>query len=102
MLKKVVHIVTTVTLIRSRESSVGIATGHRGSIPDRDKVIFSIGSRRGLGPTPPPIQWAPGAISLGVEGPEREADHSPPSSAKVRTVELYLHSPIYLHDVVLN
>jgi hypothetical protein len=29
----------------------------------------------------------------GVKGPEREADHSPPSSAEVECVELYLHSP---------
>jgi hypothetical protein len=32
-----------------------------------------------------------------------EADHSPPSSAEVKEwVELYLHSPIRLHDVVLR
>jgi hypothetical protein len=34
---------------------------------------------------------------------EREADHSPPSSAEVKEwVELYLHSPIRLHGVVLS
>jgi hypothetical protein len=33
----------------------------------------------------------------------READHSPPSSAEVKEwVELYLHSPIRLHGVVLR
>jgi hypothetical protein len=32
-----------------------------------------------------------------------EADHSPPSSAKVEECgELYLHSPIHLHGVVLG
>jgi hypothetical protein len=31
-----------------------------------------------LGPTQPPIQWVPGALSLGVKRPGREADHSPP------------------------
>jgi hypothetical protein len=32
----------------------------------------------------------------------READHSPPSSAEVKErVELYLHSPLRLHSVVL-
>jgi hypothetical protein len=42
----------------------------------------------------PPIQWVPGALSLGVKRPGREADHSPPSSAEVKEwVELYLHSP---------
>jgi hypothetical protein len=33
----------------------------------------------------------------------READHSPPSSAEVKEwVELYLHSPMRLHGVVLS
>jgi hypothetical protein len=45
-------------------------------------------------PTQPPIQWVPGALSLGVKRPGREADHSPPSTAEVKElVELYLHSP---------
>jgi hypothetical protein len=47
-----------------------------------------------LGPTQPPIQWVPGALSLGVKRPGREAGHSPPSSAEVKEcVELYIHSP---------
>jgi hypothetical protein len=47
-----------------------------------------------LGPTQPPIQWVPEALSLGVKRPEREADHSHPSSAEVKEwVELYPHSP---------
>jgi hypothetical protein len=40
-----------------------------------------------------PTQWAPGVLSLGVKWPGREADYSPPSSAKVERVEIYLHSP---------
>jgi hypothetical protein len=33
----------------------------------------------------------------------READHSPPASAEVKEwVELYLHSPICFHGVVLS
>jgi hypothetical protein len=33
----------------------------------------------------------------------RKADHTPPSSAEVKEcVELYLHSPIRLHGVVLR
>jgi hypothetical protein len=56
-----------------------------------------------MGPTQPPLQWVAGALSLGVKRPEREADHSPPSSAEVKEcVELYLHSPIRLHGVVLS
>jgi hypothetical protein len=59
----------------------GIALGYR-----LDDQGFK--SRQGLGiflfttgPTHPPIQWLPGALSLGVMRPRREADHSPPSSA---------------------
>jgi hypothetical protein len=32
----------------------------------------------------PPIQWVPGALSLGIKQPVREADHSPTSSAEVK------------------
>jgi len=56
--------------------------------------IFTTAFRTALEPTQPPIQWVPGAFSLGVKLPGREADHSPPSSAEViECVELYLHSP---------
>jgi hypothetical protein len=41
-----------------------------------------------------PLQWVPGARSLAVKRPGREADHSPPSSAEVKEcVEIYIHSP---------
>jgi hypothetical protein len=44
-----------------------------------------------------------GDLSLRVKRPGREADHSPLSSAEVKEcVELYLHSPIRLHGVVLS
>jgi hypothetical protein len=46
--------------------------------------LFTTASRTILGPTQPPIQWLPGALSLGVNRPVREADHSPPSSAEVK------------------
>jgi hypothetical protein len=46
-----------------------------------------------LGPTEPCIQRVPGALSLGAKPPRREADRSPPSSAKVKEfVELHLQS----------
>jgi hypothetical protein len=65
--------------------------------------LFTTAFRTALGPTQPPIQWVLGALSLGVKRPEREADHSPPSSAEVKEcVELYLHSPIRLHGLVLS
>jgi hypothetical protein len=46
--------------------------------------LFTIASRTALGPTQPPIQLVPVALSLGVKQPGREADHSPPSSAEVK------------------
>jgi hypothetical protein len=56
--------------------------------------LFATMSRTALGPTQPPIQWVPGALSLGVKLPGHETDHSPPSSAEVKEwVELYLQSP---------
>jgi hypothetical protein len=83
------------------DSSVGIALGYR--LDDRDSrvrfpgglgiFLFTSASRPDLGPTQPPIQWVPEALSLGVKRPGREADHSSPSSAEVKEwVELYLHS----------
>jgi hypothetical protein len=56
-------------------------------------ILFTTTSRMALGPTQPPIQSVPVDLSLEVKRPGREADHSPPSSAKVKEwVELYLHS----------
>jgi hypothetical protein len=46
--------------------------------------LFTTAFRTALGPTQPPIQWIPGAFSLGVKRPGREADHSPPSSAEIK------------------
>jgi hypothetical protein len=41
-------------------------------------------------------------LSLEVKWLEHEADHSIPFSAEVNSMELYLHSPIHLHGVVLS
>jgi hypothetical protein len=50
----------------------------RSSSPGRVKNFhFSISSRPALGPTQPPIQWVPGAVSPGVKRQRREAEHSP-------------------------
>jgi hypothetical protein len=46
--------------------------------------LFSIASRPALRPTQPPIQWVPGAFSPGVKQQALEADHSPPSDARVK------------------
>jgi hypothetical protein len=60
--------------------------------------FFATASRLALGPNQPPIQEVPGAIIQG-----RQFDHSTPSSAEVKEcVELYLHSPVRLHGVVIS
>jgi hypothetical protein len=48
--------------------------------------LFTIVSRLALGLTHPPVQWAPGALLLGVKWPGFEADQSLPCSAKVKNV----------------
>jgi hypothetical protein len=59
-------------------------------------------SRLALGPTQPPIQWVPGARSLGVKRPGREADQSPPSSAEDKNSWSYTSTLPIRHGVVLN
>jgi hypothetical protein len=88
----------------SHDSSVGIALGY--GLDDRGSRVriragagnFSLHHR-----VQPPIQWVPGALSLGVKRPRCEADHSPPSSAEVKNVWSYTCTPpIRLHGVVLS
>jgi hypothetical protein len=52
-----------------------------------------------LGLTQPPIQWVPGALSLGVERLGREADHSPQSRAEVKNSWSYTCIPQYVFKV---
>jgi hypothetical protein len=69
-------------------SSVGIATGYGldgPGIESRWKRDFPHMSRPALGPTQPPVQWAPD-LSRGKERPGRDADPSPPYSALVMKV----------------
>jgi hypothetical protein len=66
-------------------------------------TLMTTTSRTTLGPTQPPIQWVPEALSLGVKRPGIEADHSPPSSAEVKNEWSYTSTPpIRLHGVVLS
>jgi hypothetical protein len=94
---------------KSRDSSVCIGTGY--GLDDRmigvrfpsGAVLFYTVSRPALGPTQPPMQGVPGTLSLGVKGPGCEADHSPPSSVKVKNAWNYTTThPIRLHGVVLS
>jgi hypothetical protein len=76
---------------RSQDSAVGIATGY--GLDDRGVgVRVPVGSRIFSSPRRPdqlPIQWVPGAISLGVKRPGSEDDHSPPTSAEVKKTPPY-------------
>jgi hypothetical protein len=55
--------------------------------------LFATVSRPALGPIRPPIQKVPGALSLGINRPGREADHSPTSSAEVKNARSYTSTP---------
>jgi hypothetical protein len=50
------------------------------------------------------IQWIPGAISAGLKRPGPKAGYLPAYSAEEKNggaIPPYLHSPIYLHGIVL-
>jgi hypothetical protein len=76
----------------SHDSSVSIVLGY--GLGDRgSRVRFPAGAgnfslhhriQNGSGAHPASSQWVPGALSLGVKRPVREADHSPPSSPEVK------------------
>jgi hypothetical protein len=57
--------------------------------------LFTTASRPALGPTQPPTQWAPGALSLRVKRPGREADDSAQSSAEVKNAWNYTSASQY-------
>jgi hypothetical protein len=57
--------------------------------------LFTTAPRTALRPTQPPIQWVPGALSLGVKWPGRKADHSPSSIAEVKNAWSYTSTPQY-------
>jgi hypothetical protein len=59
---------------------------------------FATASRPALEPTQHPIQWVPGVLS-----PVREAVHSPPSLAEVKSAWSYASNPpLRLNGVVLG
>jgi hypothetical protein len=65
--------------------------------------LFTTASRKALGPSQPPIQWVPGALSLGVEQLGSEVCHSPPCSAEVKNAWSCIFTPpLRLHGVVLS
>jgi hypothetical protein len=93
-----IHHISICYVCKKLRTSLGSDSRRRLGI-----FLFTTASRTALGPTQPPIQWVPGALSLGVKRPGCEADYSRPSSTEVKEcVDLYLRSPIRLHDVVLS
>jgi len=64
--------------------------------------IFTEG-RLPVGPTQLPTQWVPGYLFLGIKQLGHEADHSPPSSVKVKNAWSFTSTPpICLNCLVLN
>jgi hypothetical protein len=92
--------------LKLSDSAVGIATGYGlddGGVEVQvligsKKCIFS-SSRPVLGPSKPPFQWVPGALSPGIKRLVREADHSPPASAEVKKTWIYTSTPPYVFMV---
>jgi hypothetical protein len=85
--------------------STGLRAGWSGVRVPAGAGNFSIHHRvqTDSGPYPASCPMGTRGSFLGVKRPGREADHSPPSSAEVKEcMELYLHSPIRLHGVVLS
>jgi hypothetical protein len=64
---------------------------------------FSISSKPALEFTQSRIQWALGLLTWRVKRQEREAHHPRLSNGRgEETVDLYIHSTISLHGVVLS
>jgi hypothetical protein len=55
--------------------------------------LFTTMFRLALGLTQPHIQWVPGALTPGVKWLVHEADHSPPSGAKVKNAWRFTSTP---------
>lgn len=89
-------------LVRSWNSSISIATRLYNSWQGQEIFHFSLKPRPGLGATQPPIQWALGAVSPGIKVQGHDADHSPQLLQISRMLELYFHTTIRLHFMVLN
>jgi hypothetical protein len=95
------------TVCYNRDSSgsikIRLLLGRQGfnSWQKQGLFLFSIPA---LGATQPPTQWVLGGLfPRGLMRLEREADHSPPSSAEVKNAWSYISTPpICLQDVVLN
>jgi hypothetical protein len=84
-------------LARGRQSRGRSLNPSRGNI-----FLLSTLSRLVLGPNQSPIKCIPGALSPEAKRLGCEGDHSPRVCQGQEYVDLYIHSPICLHGVVLN
>jgi hypothetical protein len=73
----------------------------RGSIPCRGRDLFSLRQCFRTGSGAHPVSYPTGtmALSSGVKLPGREANHSPPPSAKVKNAWSYICAPPYVFMV---
>jgi hypothetical protein len=80
---------------------VTMLRAQRTGFESRQDFLFSETSRPTMGPTRPPMQYLPEALSPGVKLPGCEADHLVPTSAEVKNdMRRYTSSPpICLHGV---
>jgi hypothetical protein len=74
------------------------------------RVLFPTGAIKGFfpftnkprvakKPNQPPLQWVLEALSTGVKLLGHKADHSPPSSTKVKNAWSYTSTPPYISNV---
>jgi hypothetical protein len=94
--------ILALTDLMGRDSSVGIATGY--GLDDRGVGVgVSVGSRIFTSPFRPDRLWGPSSLlSKGyrvpfpeVKRPEREIDHSPPTSGEVKETWVYTSTLLY-------
>jgi hypothetical protein len=74
----------------------GRPRGRSSSSGRVNNFLISTTSTPALGPTQPPIQWVPGALSPGIKQLGRDTDHSPPTSAEVKKTWIYTYTPPYV------
>jgi len=55
--------------------------------------LVTTASRLALRPSQLPTPWVPGALSLRVNRPRREAEHSPPPSTEFKNAWSYTSTP---------
>jgi hypothetical protein len=84
------------SVIKVQEPGYGLDDREFDSRQALGIFFFTTASSQVLEPTQPPIQWVPGAHSLGVKRPGREADRLPSSRAEVKMHGAIPPLPLYV------